>query len=49
MIDTSILETLNASLFSELFFDDLHKTIYVTDTSVYRKIPLAIAFLSQKV
>lgn len=28
----------------DLFFDDLHKSLYATDASVYRKIPLAVAF-----
>ena len=28
----------------ELFFDDLHRTLYATDASVYRKMPLAVAF-----
>lgn len=28
----------------ELFLDNLHKTIYSTDASVYRKIPLAVAY-----
>lgn len=38
------LEILAASLVGDLFFDDLHKTIYATDASVYRKIPLAVAY-----
>jgi FAD/FMN-containing dehydrogenase/Fe-S oxidoreductase len=28
----------------ELKYDSLHKTIYATDASVYRKLPLAVAF-----
>jgi FAD/FMN-containing dehydrogenase/Fe-S oxidoreductase len=28
----------------EFYFDSLHKSIYATDASVYRKIPLAVAF-----
>jgi len=28
----------------ELHFDDLHKSMYATDASVYRKIPLAVAY-----
>ena len=28
----------------DLFFDELHKTLYATDASVYRKIPLAVAY-----
>ncbi len=34
---------LSKKLDGELFFDSLHKTIYATDASVYRKIPLAVA------
>lgn len=44
MIDTSTLENLHNSLSGDLFFDNLHKTLYATDASVYRKIPLAVAF-----
>ncbi|MGB1284364.1 MAG: FAD-binding and (Fe-S)-binding domain-containing protein [Polaribacter sp.] len=44
MINTSTLKALNTSLFGELFFDDLYKNIYATDASVYRKIPIAVAF-----
>ncbi|WP_432410603.1 FAD-binding and (Fe-S)-binding domain-containing protein [Rasiella sp. SM2506] len=35
---------LQNSLSGELHFDVLHKTIYATDASVYRKVPLAVAF-----
>ncbi len=34
---------LSKKLDGELFFDSLHKTMYATDASVYRKIPLAVA------
>ncbi|QTE22985.1 FAD-binding and (Fe-S)-binding domain-containing protein [Polaribacter cellanae] len=44
MIQNSTLETLHNSLSGDLFFDNLHKTIYATDASVYRKIPLAVAY-----
>jgi len=44
MIDTSTLIALDTSLKGSLHFDDLHKSIYATDASVYRKIPLAVAF-----
>lgn len=44
MIDDSILIALATSLKGDLLFDDLHKSIYATDASVYRKIPLAVAF-----
>lgn len=37
--------TLFAQVFDgDFFFDDLHKTLYATDASVYRKLPLAVAF-----
>ncbi|WP_416443961.1 FAD-binding and (Fe-S)-binding domain-containing protein [Leeuwenhoekiella sp. A16] len=38
------IEQLAVTLEGELFFDDLHKTLYATDASVYRKMPLAVAF-----
>ena len=44
MITNSVLEQLHKSLNGEVLFDDLHKTLYATDASVYRKIPLAVAF-----
>ncbi len=44
MIDTAILTVLDTSLKGSLLFDALHKSIYATDASVYRKIPLAVAF-----
>ncbi len=44
MITNSVLEQLHKSLKGEVLFDDLHKTLYATDASVYRKIPLAVAF-----
>lgn len=44
MINYSALETLKKKLNGELKFDKLHKTIYATDASVYRKIPVAVAF-----
>ncbi len=44
MVQTTALQALQSSLTGELFFDDLHKSIYATDASVYRKIPLAVAF-----
>jgi FAD/FMN-containing dehydrogenase/Fe-S oxidoreductase len=37
--------TLFAQLFEgEFYFDELHKLLYSTDASVYRKLPLAVAF-----
>ena len=44
MIDHATLETLHKSLTGEVLFDKLHQTLYATDASVYRKIPLAVAF-----
>jgi FAD/FMN-containing dehydrogenase/Fe-S oxidoreductase len=40
----SVLKTLSNNLEGELNFDNLTKTLYATDASVYRKIPLAVAF-----
>lgn len=42
------LNTLQNSLIGELHFDNLHKAIYATDASVYRKIPLAVAYPKNK-
>ena len=44
MIDNASLKTLHESLTGEVHFDKLHQTLYATDASVYRKIPLAVAF-----
>ncbi|MFD1294144.1 FAD-binding and (Fe-S)-binding domain-containing protein [Lutibacter holmesii] len=38
------LVTFSKILSGELVFDNLYKSIYATDASVYRKIPLAVAF-----
>lgn len=38
------LEVLKNNLSGTLFYDDLHKVLYATDASVYRKIPLAVAY-----
>jgi len=38
------LQALHNSLEGDLLFDALHKTIYATDASVYRKTPMAVAF-----
>jgi FAD/FMN-containing dehydrogenase/Fe-S oxidoreductase len=38
------LEKLNAAIDGDVKFDALHKTIYATDASVYRKLPLAVAY-----
>jgi FAD/FMN-containing dehydrogenase len=39
-----LLENLATQLDGELKFDSLTKTLYATDASVYREIPLAVAF-----
>ncbi len=44
MIDNATLQTLHQLLSGDLLFDNLHKTLYATDASVYRKIPLAVAY-----
>ncbi len=38
------LKVLESTLSGELFYDDLIKTIYATDASVYRMLPLAVAY-----
>ncbi|QLE03164.1 FAD-binding protein [Galbibacter sp. BG1] len=38
------LNKLSERLSGSLFFDDLHKTIYATDASVYRELPAAVAY-----
>lgn len=43
-ISTSLLNQLAQSLDGTLYFDDLLKTIYSTDASVYQVLPLAVAF-----
>jgi FAD/FMN-containing dehydrogenase/Fe-S oxidoreductase len=40
----SFLSLLNLKLKGELLYDDLIKSIYATDASVYRKLPLAVAY-----
>jgi len=42
------IQELSDQLNGELFFDELHKTIYATDASVYRKMPLAVAYPKTK-
>ncbi len=48
MIDSTVLISLNNLLSGDLLYDDLHKFLYATDASVYRKIPLAVAFPKDK-
>src|SRR5690606_12503095 len=38
------MEDLKTQLKGEFFTDDLMKSIYATDASVYRKLPLAVAY-----
>jgi len=38
------LQQLSESLEGKLLFDNLHKTIYATDASAYRMLPLAVAY-----
>ena len=40
----SQLQLLSESLEGKLLFDDLHKTIYSTDASAYRIMPIAVAY-----
>lgn len=43
MTSQSQLQQLSESLEGKLLFDDLHKTIYSTDASAYRMMPIAVA------
>jgi len=43
-IQNSLLNQLKASLDGELHFDELHRAMYATDASVYRTLPVAVAF-----
>jgi FAD/FMN-containing dehydrogenase/Fe-S oxidoreductase len=38
------LQILSKEIEGELYFDDLHKSMFATDASVYREIPLAVSF-----
>tara|TARA_R110001583_G_scaffold39260_10_gene126009 strand:- start:1626 stop:4541 length:2916 start_codon:yes stop_codon:yes gene_type:complete len=38
------LEDLSKLISGEVYFDDLHKVMYATDASVYRKIPLGVVY-----
>ena len=44
MFEVHKLEKFSKSLSGDLHFDALYKSMYATDASVYRKIPLAVAF-----
>ncbi len=39
-----VLAGFTKDLEGELYYDDLHRSIYATDASVYRKLPLAVAY-----
>ena len=43
-LSTINLEELSKIIEGEVYFDNLHKSIYATDASVYRKIPLGVAY-----
>jgi len=45
---TQKLQQLHKEIEGELYFDDLHKSIYATDASVYREIPIAVCFPKSK-
>ncbi|MDG1730088.1 MAG: FAD-linked oxidase C-terminal domain-containing protein [Algibacter sp.] len=44
MVLSPNLKELRGKLEGELYFDDLIKSIYATDASVYRKLPLAVSY-----
>ena len=44
MLTSLQLQQLSETLEGKLLFDDLHKTIYSTDASAYKMLPLAVAF-----
>lgn len=44
MVTNDKLQQLKSSLHGKLFFDDLLKSIYATDGSVYRILPTAVAY-----
>lgn len=48
MVLTPHLQELKSSLVGELFYDDLMKSLYATDASVYRMLPLAVAYPKDK-
>ncbi|WGD34479.1 FAD-binding and (Fe-S)-binding domain-containing protein [Olleya sp. YS] len=47
-ISTSLLQNLETSLDGTLHFDNLLKILYATDASVYRMLPLAVAYPKSK-
>ena len=47
-MDKNLFKELNASLAGQVFTDSLTTTLYATDASVYRKMPIAVAFPKSK-
>ena len=43
-MDQTVLKKLAVSLQGELRTDDLSRALYATDASVYRKLPVAVAY-----
>ncbi|WP_019038798.1 FAD-binding and (Fe-S)-binding domain-containing protein [Psychroflexus tropicus] len=43
-MEKSIFQSLSKSLKGELFLDEIHRSIYATDASVYREIPIAVSY-----
>ena len=43
-MQNSIFHTLSSSLEGNIQADELHKSIYATDASVYREIPEAVIY-----
>ncbi|HKK12745.1 MAG TPA: FAD-binding protein, partial [Flavobacteriaceae bacterium] len=41
-------QNLKSELEGEMFYDDLMKSLYATDASVYRMLPLAVAYPKHK-
>ncbi|WP_378188058.1 FAD-binding and (Fe-S)-binding domain-containing protein [Aquimarina sp. W85] len=48
MIDIQLLEILKSNLQGDFKFDKLSRALYATDASVYRKLPLGVAFPKHK-
>jgi len=44
----TLLRALQRRLDGELHFDELHRHIYATDASIFREMPLAVAFPRHK-
>ncbi len=47
-IMTNLFENLSLKLSGEIHIDLLHKSIYATDASVYRKLPIAVCYPKNK-